>query len=410
MSEDPAPPVAAPGPHLLPPAHDWSAHLAGARRALLLGNFTVGCGVMVIAGSMNDIVRTLHVSPPVAGQLISIAAVVMAVGAPLAAGIVAGWDRRRLLSISLAWFALGHLLSALMPGFASLALVRTLTLIGAAIITPQAAAAIGIMAPLEQRGRSMTYIFMGWSLASVLGMPLGAWLAETAGWRWALSAVGALGLVAAVAVWRCLPDGVRAPAMSLRAWRSIFSHPVLMAIVAVTGCSAAGQFSFFSYFAPYAHERFGAGGADIGLIFGVFGVFGFIGQWALSRNIDRIGPTRAVAWSLAPIALALLLWPLAVNFTVMLLLVVPWGLGTFASNSAQQARVAIALPALAPALVSLNTSAIYLGQAIGAASGGVVIAASGFDPLHWFALAWMVAALALSLWAGRQKIGAVSHG
>jgi predicted MFS family arabinose efflux permease len=334
----------------------------------------------------------------------------MAVGAPLAAGVVAGWDRRRLLALSLAWFALGHFLSALMPGFASLAVVRTLTLISAAIITPQAAAAIGIMAPPEQRGRSMTYIFMGWSLASVLGMPLGAWLAETAGWRWAFSAIGMLGGAAALAVWLKLPDGVRAPAMSLRAWRGIFSHPVLMAIVAVTGFSAAGQFSFFSYFAPYAHERFGAGGADIGLLFGVFGVFGFIGQWVLGRHIDRIGPTRAVAWSLAPIALALLLWPLVNSFAVMMLLVVPWGLGTFSSNSAQQARVAIALPALAPALVSLNTSAIYLGQAVGAASGGAVIAASGFEPLHWIALAWVSAALALSLWAGRQPIRAVPHG
>ena len=65
-----------------------------ASRALLAGNFAIGCGVMVTAGSMNDLVRSLQVSVPVGGQLISVAAAVMALGAPLLAGAVSGWDRR----------------------------------------------------------------------------------------------------------------------------------------------------------------------------------------------------------------------------------------------------------------------------------------------------------------------------
>jgi predicted MFS family arabinose efflux permease len=67
----------------------------------------------------------------------------------------------------------------------------------------------------------------------------------------------------------------------------------------------------------------------------------------------------------------------------------------------QQARLGSAAPALAPALMALNTSAIYLGQAAGAASGGWLIAHEGFGALSWVGLGWVVAAIALSVWASR---------
>ncbi|NUP86506.1 MAG: MFS transporter, partial [Burkholderiaceae bacterium] len=146
--------------------------LAATRWALLYGNFTIGCGVMVTAGTLNDLARALQVSVPVAGQLISVAAVVMAIGAPTLAALVAGFDRRRLLAFALAWYAVGHALSALMPGYGALLPVRALTMLAAAVFTPQAAAAISVMVPPEQRGRAITFVFLGWSVSSVLGMPL----------------------------------------------------------------------------------------------------------------------------------------------------------------------------------------------------------------------------------------------
>jgi predicted MFS family arabinose efflux permease len=90
------------------------------------------------------------------------------------------------------------------------------------------------------------------------------------------------------------------------------------------------------------------------------------------------------------------------------LVLVPWALACFASNSAQQARLGTAAPSLAPVLMALNTSAIYGGQALGAAGGGAAIAANEaasrapFGGLAWLAGAWMAAALVLSLWAARR--------
>ena len=370
--------------------------------ALLFGNFVIGCGVMVVPGTLNDMARSLQVSVSLAGQLIAIAAATMAFGAPLMAGWVAGFDRRRLLALSLLWFAAGHALSACMPDYATLWPVRAITMLAAAVFTPQAAAAIGFIAAPHERGRAITFIFLGWSVASVLGMPMAAWIGETHGWRMAFFGIAALAAVAAAWVFAVLPDGIRPAALSLRAWREVFTSPLLMAIVLVTALSGAGQFTLFSYFTPYYKQALGLSTGQITFLLMWFGAFAFIGNVVLTRVIDRVGPNRAVGVGLGLIALSLVSWPLGSGIVSVAVILIPWALGCFSSNSTQQARLGMTAPALAPALMALNTSAIYLGQAMGASSGGWLIAHSGFAPLNWVGLAWLAAAITLSLWAGRR--------
>lgn len=357
---------------------------------------------MAAPGILNDIIRSLQVSVALAGQLIGIAAIVMAAGSPLLAALLSGFDRRRVMVLALLWYAAGHALAALMPSFGALLPVRCATMLAAAAFTPQAASAISALAPPAARGQAITFVFLGWSVASVLGMPLAAWIGEALGWRWAFGAVAVLALAAAAGVWRAVPSGIRPPALSLADWRRVFSHPVLMAIVAVTLFSSAGQFTLFTYFAPYYAQVLHASPAQVGLLFLWFGLVGLVGNLLLTRVVDRIGAARAVAIALGCMALSMLVWPLAGGFRGALLVTLPWALGCFASNSAQQARLALAAPALATALISLNTSAMYGGQFVGAGGGGAIIAAGGFGGLSWAALAWMTCAIALSLWAARR--------
>ena len=363
---------------------------------------------MSTAGVLNDIVRSLQVSVALGAQLIGAAAGVMALGSPLPAGLVSGWDRRRLLALALLWVTVGHLLCALAPGYVTLLVLRCVTMLGAAAFTPQAASAISALAAPHERGRAITFIFLGWAVASVLGMPLTAFIGETWGWRWSFVGIAALSLAAAVGVWRALPQGIRAPALSLADWRGVLTHPVLMAIVAVTAMSSAGQFTLFSYFAPFYSQVLGASAAQISLLFLWFGALGLVGNVLLTRVIDRVGAASAVALTLACMALSLACWPLATGFTSALLVTAPWALGCFASNSAQQARLALASPALATALISLNSSAMYLGHFAGSASGGAMIAAAGYAGLNWVALAWMLASLGTSVWAA-GRLRALQH-
>lgn len=369
---------------------------------LMFGNVVIGMGVMVVAGLLNEIRSGLEVSITTAGHLISASALLVCLGAPLLAMLVARWDRRRLLVGSLLWYALFHALAALAPGFDALLTSRVLAMVSAAVFTPQAAACIGQLVPEHQRGRGITFVFLGWSVASVLGTPLGAWIGGTFGWRWTMGLMALLSLVAALWLHARMPRGVVPPPLSASAWRQTLLSPTLMLTLSITVVSAAGQFVFFSYMAPYVAERFGLGAAALSSLLLVYGLCGFVGNAAVSRWIDRIGPPRAMAWALGGIALGMGLVGLTSSFNAMVLAIVPWGLGVFASNSSQQARLVNLAPVLAPASIALNTSAMYAGQAIGAGSGGWLIQAAGITGLPTAGCIGLICALGLSLWAGRQ--------
>ncbi|WP_328700239.1 MFS transporter [Caenimonas soli] len=366
---------------------------------LLFGNFVIGTGVMVVPGTLNEISSNLDVSVATAGQLISASALLMCLGAPLLAAVVAGWDRRRLLALSMVWYAALHLACIAAPSFAALLPLRVIAMIAPAIFTPQAAACVGLLVPPEQRGRAITFVFLGWSVASVLGMPIGAFIGGTFGWRSAFAAVSLLSFIAAVWVWRAMPNGVRPPALSAADWRETLRSKALMLCVLVTVLFSAGQFVLFSYFAPYYKLKLGITAVQLSLLLMWFGVFGFIGNMVMSRNIDRIGASRSVMVGIAAMALSLLIWPLGTGLVMAALVSIPWALGCFSSNSAQQARLVAIAPALASASIALNSSAMYAGQAIGAASGGWLISHDGMDTLHWAGFAGLLLAMAMSAWA-----------
>ena len=371
--------------------------------ALLAGNFVIGTGVMVVPGTLNELSGSLQVSAATAGQLITAAAAVMCFGAPLLAAVVAGWDRRLLLACTMLWYAAGHLASTLVPSFGALLATRMLTVIAPAIFTPQAAACVGMLVPPEQRGRAVTFVFLGWSLASVLGLPLGTLIGGHFGWRTAFSAIALMSLLSAAWIWHQLPGGIRPAALTRAAWARVLKSPLLMGVVAVTALQGGGQFVLFSYFAPVLRQTLGADAAVLGLVWAWFGACGLLGNMLVSRFIDRVGPARMVLVTTSLIALSLLLWPLGVTLAGLALILVPWGLGCFAANSAQQARLVSMAPALAPGSVALNSSGIYVGQAVGAATGGWLLAHDAVAWMNWAGLALLLCALMLSLAVDRAQ-------
>ena len=369
--------------------------------ALLFGNFVIGTGIMVVPGTLNDISHSLQISTATAGQLISAAALMVCLGAPVFATLIRNWDRRQLLALSMAWYGALHLVCASLPGFSALLPLRILAVIPAAIFTPQAAACVGLLVPPTHRGRAITMVFLGWSVASVLGMPMAAWIGGTWGWRTAFVLIGLLSFASAIGVWRAMPDGVKPPALTLESWRSTLRSPALMLCIAVTALYSAGQFVLFSYFAPYFKTTLQTTPAQLSLLFGWFGAFGFLGNMLASRYIDRVGAPRMVLVCVGLMALSLLAWPLGTSLVLAAVVCIPWALGCFSSNSAQQARLVGLGPTLAGGSIALNTSAMYAGQALGAAGGGWLIAADQMDALHWLGFGGLLAAMAVSMWAAR---------
>lgn len=379
----------------------------GASAAFLFGNFVIGVGVMVVPGMLNQLAESLQVSVPTAGQLLGLAALAMCIGAPLTAAFTSQIDRRRLLLFSLLLYSVGHAACAFAPDYATLAVLRSVSVLGAAIFTPQAAATIGLLVPPERRGRALTTIFLGWSLASVAGMPLGSLIAGHLHWRGGFVLVALLAAIAAAWIARVVPRGLTVPPLSPSSWLEVARNRRLTVLLAATLTMASGQFILLAYIAPSLRESTGASPTVLAAFMAVNGVFGVLGNTRLVRRIGITGPDRAASEAMLAMLVGLLLWALAASlglpWPAIVLSMAFWGFGAFASNSAQQARLAASAPALASASIALNSAGMYAGQTIGAGLGGLAIAAAGYTLLGWLAAAVVAAGLYLSVLADRVQ-------
>lgn len=378
-------------------------------RAVLLplagGNFMVGVGTFVIASMLPVLAQDLGTSIAAVGQLLAGYAVALAIGAPLIAALTSRIDRRILLTAALALFGALHLMAALAPGYGALFAVRVVTGFVAAVVTPQAASTAALLAPPALRGRALGFVFIGFSVATVLGVPFGGYLGASVGWRATLAVVGVMSLAVALWIWLLIPKGLRIAPMDRAAWLRLARHPALLLVVAVTVVQASAQFVLYSYLVPLLQVQAGLAPALSGALFGLLGIFGVAGNLLATRMADRVSPARVVQGSLWVMLLAFALWPLIAlsggHWLVLGAVCAIWGLPVFASNAAQQARLVTLAPDLASASVALNSSGIYMGQAIGAAIGGWVIATQGYSPLNWWAFGIMLAAIGVSMRAAK---------
>jgi predicted MFS family arabinose efflux permease len=372
--------------------------------ALCFGNFVIGTGTLIVPGMLPQLAEGLGVSLSYAGLLVTAFAATVCVGAPLLAAATSRFDRRGLLVFMQLVFFAGHAAAALVSAFAPMVLVRMATSVGAALFTAQAAATAALLVEPERRGRAIAFVFVGWSIASVVGMPLGAYVGAVLGWRAGFALVSAGALAGAAAVWLFVPAGVRVQAVNAAIWRSIFGNPGLLASVSITALFAAAGFTIFSYFVPAAHAFLGASPELVSLLLAGFGVAGVAGNMLAARYMDRIGPARVMTLALVSALAGHILWPFTQGDTALVAVaMLAWGAGVFAGNSAQQARLVALAPAAAPVSVALNSSAIYLGQAIGPAAGGLLIAhlpgAAGYALLPAISVPLLLAAIALSQFA-----------
>lgn len=377
--------------------------------SLLFGNFVIGTGVLLPAGLLNVLGTDLAVPSATAGLLLFAGGLVVGFGAPLLAGFTSRYDRRMLLVVAMAIYAVSHALAAFAPDFWSLLIIRTVGMISAAVFTPQAAATVGLLVPAEKRSQAIAFIFIGWSAASVVGIPLGSVLASEIGWRAAFLGMAAISAVSCASAWLSLRPGLRVVPLQISSWISVFRNPLLLCIMLVTLLSMSGQFTIVSYLAPTLREAFGASPAEIAAMFAVFGVAGVAGNYLATRAVGWFGVDLAVLISLLSLVAGMGLFGLFFgSYHWAIVAGTVWGLGSFSSNSLQQSRLVAVAPTLAAATVALNTSAVYLGQSIGAAAGGFVIDDGITAGIAWMSVVFLVLSVVMSLaasWlAGRKRI------
>lgn len=368
--------------------------------SLTLGNFAIGTGVMIVPGMLNELSADLAISPAQVGMLISAFAMTICVAGPFLAGWTSAIERRKLLTAALLLYAVMHMVAALAPGYNTLLIARMLTALGAAVFTAQAAATAGLMVAPEVRGKAIATVFLGWSIAAVIGTPIGAYLGAHIGWRPTLGLVGLLAALFAAGVWMQIPPKLFVAPMDRAAWKALFDNKPLLLAISVTAIQALGMFTIFSYMALLLKDFIGATPTVISLLFLCFGITGVLGNVLGARFMDRIGPMRVGAVAMGCMLAAIALWPLTRgSLAVTVVLIFVWGLGCFAINGSQQARLVAMAPPLASASVSLNSSAIYLGQAAGAFAGGVIVSTQGTESLSFYSAVPMALAIGVSLYA-----------
>lgn len=363
-------------------------------------------GMLVVPGMLNELAAGLGQPVAVTGQLTTAFAIAVAFGAPVIAVATSGFDRRRLLVLALLLLGVLQFGAAVAPGFLALLGIRFASGLAPALYTPQAAATAALLVPPEKRGAAIAFVFLGFSIANVAGVPLGAWLGGQLGWRLAMAAVGVVALAAAGWAWRALPRGLPIAPLDRSTWGALGRDHALVAVIAVTAIQSTAQFTLFNYVAPALRASLGASPAMIGAALAWFGAWGIVGNLAGVRAIDGVGAPRVVMAALVAMVSGVMLWRLGIgSLPLTALALALWGLGCFAVNSAQQVRLVGLNPGLATAAVAFNSSAIYLGQALGAVLGGAILISAGLAALPLASVPLFVLAIAASLLAQRLARG-----
>jgi MFS transporter, DHA1 family, inner membrane transport protein len=374
-------------------------HRRFAPTALMLGNIVTGCSVLAPAGMLGELSSGLDVTIRDAGLLITFGAIVLCVGSPLTAWLTSRIERRRLLTATLAVLALSNAASAFAPDYASLLVIRLIMLAVGALYTPQAAGTAALIVPAEKRGSTIAYIFLGWSLAAAVGLPLITFIASRYDWRTVYGGIGGIGCISFLLLaWR-LPGGLVGTPVDLKTWADVGRNRTIMLLLSVATLQMSGQFVVFTFMGPLLAKLTHAGPDAVALVFLIYGVFGFIGIAIATRIVDSWGAYKTSLLSTALIMIGVTMWALGAGvYLLMACAVAIWGLGFASTNSMQQVRLVVAAPTLASASVSLNTSVLYIGQALGSAIGGILYArdllhGSGYVAMGFVALALVAVTL-----------------
>ena len=378
------------------------ASLPIALLALTAGAFGIGTTEFVIMGLLMQVSSDLGVSIASAGLLISGYALGVAVGAPLLTIATRRVPRKTVLLALMAIFTLGNLACALAPNYEMLMAARVVTSLAHGTFFGVGSVVATGLVPPERRASAIAIMFTGLTVATMLGVPAGAWLGLHFGWRAAFWAVALIGVVAfavlAVFVPRGQADAHPAP---LRDELAVLARPQVWLGLAMTVLGFAGLFVVFTYIQPLLTQVTGLSDAAVSPVLLLFGAGLAVGNLLGGKLADRslmpavLGTLLALAAVLGVMHLVIQTPVTAVIFVTLL------GVASFATVAPLQLRVLEQATGAGQNLASsLNIAAFNLGNALGAWVGGVVIAhGPGLGALGWVAALLTLLGLAIALWS-----------
>ncbi len=377
---------------------------------LALSAFAIGTTEFVIMGLLPDVARSLSVSIPSAGWLISGYALGVAIGAPIMAVATASLPRKRALLLLMGIFIVGNVLCAVATDYNFLMVARIITALCHGAFFGIGSVVAASLVPENKKASAVALMFTGLTLANVLGVPLGTALGQVAGWQMPFWVVAVLGVFSLIGLWRVMPSGHDEEKTDLRAEIGQLRNAGLWASLSTTMLFSAATFALFTYVAPLLEDVTHLSPQGItwtlfliglGLTIGNY-IGGRLADWSLGTALTGIFLVLAVVSSIVRWTSPSLI-PVEINLFL-------WAMVSFAAVPGLQVNVMVFGKAAPNLAATLNIGAFNLGNALGAWVGGSVISA-GFGlqavPLAAGALALTaVLAMRVTLRLARDEVPA----
>jgi len=386
------------------PAAGGRARLPVALYALTVGAFGIGTTEFVIMGLLLQVAADLQVGLAAAGLLISGYALGVFVGAPVLTVATGRMPRKAVLVALMLIFTVGNIVCAIAPNYTVLMIARIITSLAHGTFFGVGAVVATGLVPADRKASAISIMFTGLTVATLLGVPAGAWLGLHFGWRSTFWAVAAIGVIASAVIAALVPrDRARPEPVALRREVRAVLHPQVLLGLLMTVLGFAGVFTVYTFIQPILTSISGFGEAAVSPILLVFGGGMILGNLIGGRFADRrlapalIGTLIVLAAVLGAMTFALHDKIAAVAFVGLL------GVAAFATVPPLQLWVLQKTdPAGQNLASSLNIGAFNLGNALGAWLGGAVIEhGPGLGAVTWVAALVTLSGLTLALAAAR---------
>lgn len=346
---------------------------------LSIGSFVGTMESFVLPGLLPSMASELNLTASQAGYLVFAYSLAYGLAGPILASLFGSADRRHSLSAAELLFACSALFMAVMPVFWLIVSGRIVLAAGAVLFTTMAQATAIALSPPEYRGRAVSIVVTGGTLAVAIGAPLGALLAARYGWRVTYGAVGLIALTAGLTIWLRLPRGITGPRLPLRERLAVLGEPGMPIALLMSFLYMVGAFMPAIYVAAISRDAMGMASVLLPVVLFANGLGAIVGGIVGGQITDRFGPYRSyivnaiAAATVFALMSVLPLLPPPLHTPVWLALMFLAGMLGWALFAGQVALFAILAPRSVPLAVSLNLSAVSVGAAVAALIGGQVI-------------------------------------
>ncbi|WP_426005445.1 MFS transporter [Bacillus sp. DWP3-1] len=365
---------------------------------LALAAFLIGTIEYIITGIIQMVADDLHVTTSAAGLLVTSLALSAAIGAPIVIALTINMDRRKILSWMLIIFILSNFITSVSHSFEMVMMTRILQGIsgGTAIVVAMAVATR--LVEREKRGTAIGIILMGLSSSLVLGVPIGTFLSSMIGWKALFATIGLITLIPLIVVYRRIPSMKEQEPVTLGMQLSILKDKRILLAVAVTLFYVGGYSTLFTYLTPFLQASANLSITEISGILLLAGICSFLGSSLGGIAADKKGPIFTIfSGIILQIIMLMLLAFVTGNLVVMVAVIMIWMIATWSTSPAQQLYLVTLVPKSPDIALSVNTSFIQFGFALGSGVGGIVLSETSILNLSWISAGTVFLSLLMTI-------------